>query len=278
MIQDIKPYVFKNEFDIQIPQDNDFILVYKEDEVFLLCENNDNEFDFPRLKDLYKYEKNIKQYCEYLFLIGDMKFFMLNKDLDLKKENMYNFNIFRKIRPMWKAYSGITAYQVYKWKSEHKFCGKCGSLMKNSNKERALVCDKCNNIIYPTISPAVIVGLINGNKILMSKYAGRTYKDYALIAGFVEIGETLEMTIHREVMEEVGLKVKNIKYYKSQPWAFSSSLLVGFFAELDGDDTIQLDETELAQAQWFERENVPIRPANLSLTNEMIQAFRLGEV
>ena len=127
---------------------------------------------------------------------------------------------------------------------------------------------------YPKIFPAVIVGVTDGNRLLMSKYAGREYKKYALIAGYAEIGETRDETVKREVMEEVGLKVKNIRFYKSQPWSFTDTLLLGFFADLDGEDKITLDKEELALAEWFEREDIPITERNISLTNEMILYFK----
>ena len=131
---------------------------------------------------------------------------------------------------------------------------------------------------YPKISPAVIVGVTDGNRILMSKYADRDYKKYALLAGFTEIGETIEETVKREVMEEVGLKVKNIRFYKSQPWSFTDTLLMGFFANLDGDSEITLDQEELALAEWFEREEIPVTERNISLTNEMILAFKNSKI
>lgn len=127
---------------------------------------------------------------------------------------------------------------------------------------------------YPKISPAVIVGVTDGNRLLMSKYADREYKKYALIAGYAEIGETIEETVKREVMEEVGLKVKNIRFYKSQPWSFTDTLLLGFYADLDGEDKITLDREELALAEWFDREDIPITERNISLTNEMILHFK----
>lgn len=108
----------------------------------------------------------------------------------------------------------------------------------------------------------------------MSKYAGRPYTNYALIAGFNEIGESAEQTVAREVMEEVGLKVKNIRYYKSQPWAFSGSLLLGFFCDLDGSDRITLDRNELAEAGWFKRDEIALTDDHLSLTREMIMQFK----
>ena len=141
-----------------------------------------------------------------------------------------------------------------------------------------LFCEHCNHMEFPKICPAVIIGVTDGNRILMSKYAGRSYKKYALLAGFTEIGETVEETVAREVMEEVGLKVKNIRYYKSQPWAFSDTLLMGFYCDLDGDAKITLDEEELALAEWFERDEIPVEPSRDSLTNEMIIKFKQGEV
>ena len=131
---------------------------------------------------------------------------------------------------------------------------------------------------YPKICPAVIVGVTKGDEILLTRYAGRSYKKYALIAGFAEVGETIEETVHREVMEEVGLKVKNLRYYKSQPWSFTDTLLMGFFCELDGEDGITLDTNELAMAEWFEREQMPVEAEDLSLTNEMMMAFKHGKM
>ena len=140
--------------------------------------------------------------------------------------------------------------------------------------QRMLQCPCCANMVFPKIAPAVIVGVTHGDKILMTKYAGREYKRYALIAGFTEIGESVEETVKREVMEEVGLHVKNLRYYKSQPWSFSDTLLMGFFAEVEGDDSITLDREELALAEWFERENIPVSESDISLTSEMIEYFR----
>ena len=109
-------------------------------------------------------------------------------------------------------------------------------------------------------------------------YIKGVYKKYALVAGFNEIGETLEDTVRREVMEEVGLKVKNIRYYKNQPWGLSSSLLVGFFAELDGQATVTLDTNELSEATWFKREDIREHNLSISLTQEMIEVFRRGKI
>ena len=150
--------------------------------------------------------------------------------------------------------------------------------MKMDKKERMVYCEECRNMEFPKICPAVIIGVTDKNRILLSKYADRAFRKYALLAGYTEIGETVEETVKREVMEEVGLKVKNIRYYKSQPWSFTDTLLMGFYCDLDGEDTIILDKEELALAEWFEREDIPVKSSRDSLTNEMIMKFKNGEV
>ena len=131
-------------------------------------------------------------------------------------------------------------------------------------------------MVYPRINPAVIVGVTDGDRLLLTKYRGRAYKKYALVAGFTEIGESFEQTVAREVMEETGLKVKNIRYYKSQPWGFADNILAGYFCEVDGNPTIQMDQEELSVAEWIERDAIPVEPEDLSLTNEMIIYFKQG--
>lgn len=197
----------------------------------------------------------------------------------------YDWVPFRKLRnakPNVLAYAGVTALQLARWREEHHFCGKCGEKMRPSETERAYVCPSCGLTVYPKISPAVIVAVIDRLKeeprILLTKYAGRTYANYALIAGFAEIGETIEDTVRREVMEEVGLHVKNLHFYKSQPWSFSDSLLMGFYCELDGSSQIHLQEEELALGEWKTREEMPVRSSDISLTSEMMERFRQGLV
>ena len=147
--------------------------------------------------------------------------------------------------------------------------------MEPDSRERALVCSGCGNKVYPRINPAVIVGVVNGDRLLITRYrTGFAYN--ALIAGFTEIGETLEETVRREVMEEAGIRVKNIRYYKSQPWGMASDLLVGFYCDVDGDDTIKMDESELKYAQWLRREEIELQPGEHSLTNEMMKLFKSG--
>ena len=128
---------------------------------------------------------------------------------------------------------------------------------------------------YPRINPAVIIGITdkNTNKIILTKY-NRGYANFALVAGFTEIGETMEGTVAREVMEEVGLKVTNIRYYKSQPWGVASDILMGYFCDVEGDTTIHMDNEELKLAKWFSPEEIELQPTPYSLTNEMMSLFK----
>ena len=165
---------------------------------------------------------------------------------------------------------------LYRWYSSQRFCGRCGRPMEKSEIERAMVCPACGNTVYPKICPAVIVAIHDGDRLVLTRYKDRPFKHYALVAGFNEIGESIEETVHREVLEETGLLVKNLRFYKSQPWVFTDTLLFGFFAELDGSDKITVQEDELAEAGWFHRSEIPEDQSRISLTGEMMEQFRKG--
>ena len=184
--------------------------------------------------------------------------------------------VLRRTKPKEECYAGETAYHLYVWYRDNSFCGRCGEPLEYSHKERAMICPSCGNVVYPKIAPAVIVGILNssGDKIVMTRYAGREYKGHALVAGFCEIGETAEDTVRREVLEEVGLHVRNIRYYKSQPWGFDSNLLFGYYCTADEDEPIHMDDGELAKAVWVSRDEIGEEERNLSLTAEMIMHFK----
>lgn len=277
MLQDIYPKIYHNEYQDMKPEENDFILIFHKNTVLLRFQ--EEKLRYPTLKEMGGFP------CDYyyLFSIDDYKYFLAcpksgseEPAILLKGYTYEDVRIFRTANSRHTAFAGITAHHLFGWYQTNQFCGRCGHRMAPDHKERMLFCSNCHNEVYPRISPAVIVGVVNGDKILMSKYAGRPYTNYALIAGFTEIGESAEQTVAREVMEEVGLKVKNIRYYKSQPWAFSGSLLIGYFCELDGSDKIKLDTTELAEAGWFSRDEIILEDDHISLTREMIMQFKNG--
>lgn len=278
MIQDIEPYHLDNQYR-PVPPDGDSYAMYYEEHA-VLARRTESGIEFPRFRELERLNDDVYSDAVYLFSVNEERYYLvreINRE-PLSEFTMENTEIFRRALPRHHAFAGITGYQLYNWYRSRRYCGQCGSLMELSDKERMMHCDACGNMEYPKICPAVIVGVTDGDRLLMSKYAGRTYKNYALIAGFTEIGETVEQTVAREVMEEVGLKVKNIRYYKSQPWAFTDTLLLGFYCDLDGSDTIRLDENELAVAEWFKREEIPEPVSQESLTNEMILRFKNGGI
>lgn len=280
MIQDIAPHQYDVTYRRVEAKETDKMLIYKDGGV--LCHLDGEDITYPTVGDIASIFPKIYEKAKFLFRIDEEDYFELHKP-EVEEFGGWSYlpkEKLRSARPIWKAYAGITGYQIHKWYTEHGFCGCCGAKLVPTEKERALQCQDCGKIIYPQICPSVIVGIVDGERILMTKYADRhnSYKKYALVAGYNEIGESLEDTVRREVMEEVGLRVKNIRYYKSQPWSFSDALLVGFFCEVDGTTDITLDEEELSTAEWFPRNALPKErsDAAISLTGEMVNAFRDG--
>ena len=175
------------------------------------------------------------------------------------------------------GFTGAVSWQLASWYDLHRFCGRCGAQTVHSGKERAIVCPSCGHVYYPRISPVVIIAIVDQDRILLTRYNRSGYRRHSLVAGFVEIGETLEDAVRREVMEEVGLRVKNIRYCESQPWPFSSSLIAGFFADVDGDPTIHLNtdgQDELSEGVWISRDELVIEETGMSLTWDMIRKFK----
>lgn len=278
MIQDIKPRIFDNYFKNKPAESQDLFLAYEGDTI-LIREDKDKLW-YPSFSDFEAEYPHLIEKAQFLFCIDDLNYYLINeKGLDSVAGWTYVTTArFRNETKYWRSFAGVVGWQLNRWYINHRFCSKCGKLMKASEKERMLYCESCGFQAYPTISPCVIVAVHDGERLLLTKYAGREYAKYALVAGFAEIGESLEQAAHREVKEEVGLKVKNLKFYKSQPWPFTDTLLVGFYAELDGEDIITLQEDELALGVWMNRKDIPPEEQKISLTGEMMEAFRTGVI
>ncbi|MDR1753683.1 MAG: NAD(+) diphosphatase [Eubacterium sp.] len=268
MLQDIFPKILDNQYVNKPLTQNSAIISFCGDNVLF----GSQEERFP----LYSEIKLINGEAGYLFESGGTDYFLVDcKNISESVGYAYkNIKIFRDAMPKHLAFAGVTALHLYRWYNDSKYCGRCGSVLSRDIKERMMHCKNCQNSVYPRISPVVIVAVSDGDKLLLTKYSGGKYKNYALIAGFVEIGESAEQAVKREVMEEVGVRVKNIRYYKSQPWGFSESLLLGYFAELDGDPEITIDNNELSEALWIKGEKIPAEPEDFSLTNEMMCEFK----
>ncbi len=164
------------------------------------------------------------------------------------------------------------AIQIINWDKNHRFCGKCGTLTEKHENEMAKICPECGFTSYTRISPAIITAIIRDDKILMAKHSYGFKNRYSLIAGFIEAGETLEEGVKREVMEEVGLKVKNIKYFGSQPWPFPHSLMVGFTANYESGE-IKVDGKEIVEAKWCDVEEIAPTPSKMSIASELIDWY-----
>jgi NAD+ diphosphatase len=164
------------------------------------------------------------------------------------------------------------ANHLLDWDRSHRFCGRCGHPTEDKADERAKQCPACGLINYPRLSPAVIMAVIRGDRILLARNRRFRAPFYSVLAGYVEPGETLEQCVRREIHEEVGLSVGNIRYFGSQPWPFPNSLMVGFIADYAGG-TITVDQTELTEAHWFSADALPNLPLKVSIARQLIDWF-----
>lgn len=273
MIQDIGNHEWNIAFTNKMPKKDSEILFFCGG--LLLIKDSELGIMFPK----YENVQELCKHCSYLFCLDGVDYFRVvleKEDLpgSLKTYRWVKRRELRSLQPKEKVLLSITGMHLNGWYEKNKFCGACGNELTSDEKERMLRCNQCGNMVYPRINPAVIVGVVRGEEILLTKYRDREYKKYALVAGFAEIGESLEQTVVREVMEETGLVVKNVRYYKSQPWGFSDNILAGFFCQVDGESKIIMDQEELAVAEWVERKDIPISGEGLSLTQEMMERFK----
>lgn len=274
MMQDIYPSHLYNEYKPEAkPEAHDWVLIFHLGRMAEVMAKIEDEIVFPKVEDFDEKEMSNLQ---YLFAVDDEKYFLWMAD---EPETLEGFSFIglwnlreKKALPKHRIYAVNTGKHLADWYRDFVFCGRCGTKTIHSKTERAKVCPSCGYTAYPRIMPAVIVGVTNGHSILITKY--RTgFNHSALIAGFTEIGETMEETVSREVMEEAGIRVKNIRYYKSQPWGIANDMLLGYYCEVDGDDTIHMDGDELKYAEWVRYDEINFQPDNFSLTNEMMKHF-----
>ena len=269
MIQDIEPDKLDNAFAQRAPRADDRILVF-DDEGKLAVRTEDGGIHFPCRKEVPAED------AVYLFSVSGDGYFLAPQGTAAGLPG-YEYRTIRVLRDAGRGrelYAAFTAYHLWRWYADNRFCGRCGGATGHHRTERALQCGRCGNVIYPRINPAVIVGVTRGDCLLITRY--RTgFAHNALVAGFAEIGETVEETVRREVMEETGVRVRNIRYYKSQPWGMAQDLLMGFFCEAEeGASEIHMDPGELKYAEWVRREEIVLQPNDLSLTNDMMKRFK----
>ncbi len=275
MVQDIYPHIFKNEFSHKPVEDGDTVLCYRDNTLLM---NAGDGIHLPTFAQMAQTAGVTADHLQYLFAEDGRGYYLLESPAPepFGDFSYVDSRTYRSYGPMEALFACAVGETLSRWYSGNRFCGRCGKPMVKSEKERAMVCPDCGNTVYPKICPAVIVGVCDGDRLLLTKYAGGGFRHYALVAGFAEIGESIEGTVRREVMEEVGLELGELRFYKSQPWVFTDTLLMGFYAQLKGSDKIRLQEEELSVGKWFHRAELPADHSHISLTGEMIETFRSG--
>ncbi|MBR3139240.1 MAG: NAD(+) diphosphatase [Methanobrevibacter sp.] len=233
-------------------------------------------FIFNHNRDLYLVNNDLPEYfdgfdIEFKLYIGKFKtkdvfvincseensFFSLNDVYDIDKD----------------IYLMATrAVLIRDWYISHQFCGKCGTMTQIDEKDMMLKCPECGQVHYPRIAPAIIVAIRKGDKLLMAKHSYHKTHKYALVAGFVEAGESIDVAVHREVSEEIGIKIKNLKYKRSQSWPFPNSLMLAFTAEYESGE-IKVDGDEIVKAKWFSKNEIERYDSDISISDWLINDF-----
>ncbi len=270
MIQDIAPDALYNPYLPRAPRAEDHLLLFDEEGRQYVRIGADG-LRFPRVGEVSA------EGAVYLFSVNATGFFLAPRGTNASLPGFGWKNI-RELRDEGSGaalYAAFTGWHLWRWYADNRCCGRCGAPNALHPKERALQCTCCGQIVYPRINPAVIVGVIRGDSLLITRYRSG-YAHNALVAGFTEIGETLEETVAREVREETGLRVRNIRYYRSQPWGIAQDILAGFYCDAEGGGRIRMEETELCSALWTPRQEIELQPNDYSLTNEMMRVFREG--
>ena len=283
MLQDLEFGKLDNHYEDHAPQKGDWVFCMQGGSILIARDQND-VLTVPLFEQVEQWSAHWNHWSEqpfrYIFTFQGTRCFLWMGSGGEPADPAFAYepaSTLRQVTSKHICFAAMTAWHLYCWYRDSRFCGRCGTATVHDGKERMMKCPDCGNMIFPRINPAMIIGLIDGDRLMLSKYAGRNFTRYGLLAGFQEIGETCEECVAREVMEEVGLKVKNIRYYKSQPWGIAGNVSVGFFCDLDGDDKVTLDETELASAEWFYRDALPAEDDGISLTREMIRIFGEGK-
>jgi NAD+ diphosphatase len=167
------------------------------------------------------------------------------------------------------------AVQIVDWARTHRYCGRCGEPTVASDNDRSMRCPRCRLMAFPRLAPAIITLVTKGEQALLARGVNFAGPMYSALAGFVEPGETLEQAVAREVGEEVGIRIRDIRYVSSQPWPFPHSLMLGFEAEWDGGDIV-CDPAEIMDANWYDRDALPMIPPGISIARKLIDRWLTG--
>lgn len=251
---------YRIDFDAaSAPDSDDYIFIFNADRELYLDENMELA---GSLDDF-----NIN-FCLYIGEYKNRRCFSVNAKTS---DSFYNlFDVYEHDHDLYHIAS--KAVLVNDWYLSHRFCSRCGAENRLDEKDMMLKCPECGQSHYPRIAPAIIVAIRKDSKLLMAKHSYHDNIRYALIAGFVEPGESVEEAVHREVLEEVGVKIKNLKYMRSQSWPFPNSLMLGFTAEYESGD-IKVDGDEIVKAKWFEKDEIIRYGTDISISDWLVQDF-----
>ena len=271
MFQDI-PKNVDIEYDNAPVKDTDSVLCFDGRSVLVRIE--DNKAVLPKLCELDGRSETV-----FMFRADGKRFFLCLGKAEAKGFDFEPLNRIRYVRADTEQYAIVTGYHYDCFHKENKFCSACGGKLVHAPEKRCMICSQCGGEVYPKIAPAVILGIIDEqtDSILLTQYADREYKKFALVAGFIEMGESAEAAAKREAMEETGLQITDIEYFATQPWGFAQNLLIGYFAKVKGSREIKMDTQELAKALWVKRGDVPAEAGGISLTSEMMWAFKSSQ-
>lgn len=241
------------------PDSDDYLFIFNDNRELFLDDNK----QLPKSLDSFNID-----FCFYIGRYNNKKAFVANTK---SNETYYNLKeVYDLDHDLYLM--AAKAVLVRDWYISHRFCGRCATPTILDEKDMMLKCPSCGQVHYPRIAPAVIVAIRNGDELLMAKHSYHDNIRYALIAGFVEPGESIEEAVHREVSEEVGIKIKNLKYQKSQSWPFPNSLMLAFTAEYESGE-IKVDGDEILKADWFKKDEITRYDSDISISDWLIQQF-----
>lgn len=250
-------------------------LIFRGDE--LLVKGAGGETDIPRSADIAKLKQNLRR-SQFLSRFNGGPSSLAEADKDMKTPEGMSFQELRSLLGLLDeelfSLAG-RAFQVLHWDRTHRFCGRCGSETEQKMDELAKECPQCGLVTYPEVTPAIIVAVTKGREILLARARRSKGNFWSVLAGFVEPGETFEDCVRREVREEVGIDVGNVRYFGNQPWPFPHSLMVGFTADYAGGE-IKIDEAEIIDARWFGAADIPQIPRTGTIARQLIDWFVAG--
>jgi NAD+ diphosphatase len=241
------------------PDASDYLFVFNENrELFL-----DSDKKLPKSLDDF----NVN-FCLFIGIYNGAKAFAVNAGSDGEFHNLRD--VYEISHDLY--HIAGKAVLVNDWYISHRFCGRCGVETQLDEKDMMLKCPSCGQNHYPRIAPAIIVAIRKDDELLMAQHSYHDTIRYALIAGFVEPGESIEEAVHREVLEEVGIRIRNLKYMKSQSWPFPNSLMLAFTAEYESGE-IKVDGDEIVKAKWFKADDIIRYGTDISISDWLIQDF-----